>query len=235
MRCLSLIAAAVVSAGATPAMAQLQGPCFFLQPDFKGDPMCIAPTQRLPTLGEAVKNKFMSVQIPQGVRVTICEGDNLGGSCQTLSQSVPNFTAIGAAGKVGSLASESAGAPRSAQPVSPPSALAKAAQSAATPGSPPTLPPAPPSPARAAKAPSPAPLAAAPAAPPPPSPAADPAARERNDEVTRELRRQLVSLHKECEGGDKVACIRMGFVIGENRVRRSQWRQDAPELFYWDK
>src|SRR4051812_501048 len=133
MRCLSLIAAAIVSAGATPAMAQLQGACFFLQPDFKGDPMCIAPTQRLPSLGEAVKNKFMSVQIPPGVRVTICEGDNLGGSCQTLSQSVPNFTAIGAAGKVGSLPPEPAGAPPPPQTPSPPASLPQAPQTPRTP------------------------------------------------------------------------------------------------------
>ena len=43
----------------------------------------------------------MSVQIPQGVRVTVCDGENFGGSCQTLSQSTPDFTAINAAGKVG--------------------------------------------------------------------------------------------------------------------------------------
>src|SRR5882724_8789814 len=128
MRSMSLIAAVAVSAIATPALAQLKGPCFFVEPDFKGDPMCIAPTQRLPSLGEAVKNKLMSVQIPPGVRVTVCEGTNLGGSCQTLSQSVPNFTTIGAAGKINSVASESAGAPRpTAQPAAPSAGAPKAA------------------------------------------------------------------------------------------------------------
>src|ERR1041384_4926169 len=101
----------MIAIGATPAAAQSKGPCFFLQPNFQGDPMCIAPTQRLPTLGAAIKNKIMSVQIPAGMRVTLCDADNFGGSCQTLNQPVPDFKTIGAAGKVASIASEAAAAP----------------------------------------------------------------------------------------------------------------------------
>src|SRR6267154_446177 len=88
MRRLSLFVTGLVLF-ATPAMAQLQGPCFFIQPDYKGDPMCIAPTQKLPSLGPAAKNKLMSVQIPQGVRVTICDGDNFAGSVASETGAAP--------------------------------------------------------------------------------------------------------------------------------------------------
>jgi hypothetical protein len=58
---------------------------------------------------------------------------------------------------------------------------------------------------------------------------------EPDPEYTRELRRLLTALRKECEEGEKTSCVRLGFIIGENRVRRAALRQVAPELFWWDK
>src|SRR5262249_44888685 len=84
-----ILATLAIAVCAAPATAQTKGPCFFLQPNYQGDPMCVAPTQRLPTLGAVIKNKIMSVQVPSGMRVTICDADNFGGSCQTVRESVP--------------------------------------------------------------------------------------------------------------------------------------------------
>ena len=58
---------------------------------------------------------------------------------------------------------------------------------------------------------------------------------ERDDEYVRELRRLLTGLRQECENGEKTSCVRLGFMIGENRVRRAALREVAPELFWWDK
>jgi hypothetical protein len=214
-----ILAAFTITAYATPAAAQAKGPCFFLQANYQGDPMCIAPTQRLPSLGAAIKNKIMSVQIPPDMRVTLCDRDNFGGSCQTVNQSVPDFNTIGAAGKVSSVASEAAAAP--------PAPRANAEPPAPQPG-------ARPAPGPQAKAPPPPPPA--PAVPVPPNDPAMAAARAEPDpEYTRELRRLLTALRKECEEGEKTSCVRLGFIIGENRVRRAALRQVAPELFWWDK
>jgi hypothetical protein len=235
MRCAaSLIFAAAIVLPATQAAAQSQGPCFFTQPNYKGDPMCVAPTHRLPTLGPA-KNKIMSVQVPAGVRVTVCDLENYSGSCQTLSQSTPDFTAINAAGKVGSVASETS-APR---PPAPNQAAAPPANQGSAPPPPAAAPPpakqaaAPPPPA-AASPPPPAKQGSAPP-PPPPDPATAAERAEREAEYIRELRRQLLSLRKNCEDGEKTACVRLGFIIGENRARRTALRQENPELFWWDK
>jgi hypothetical protein len=264
---IAIVLPAAPAAAQSPAAAQPQGPCFFTQPNYQGEPMCVAPLQRLPTLGPA-KNNLMSVQIPPGMRVTVCDLENYSGSCQTLSQSTPDFTAINAAGKVGSIAAESS-APRAAPneaagppparqfAAPPPPAAAPPAKQFATPPPPAAAPPAkqfaaPPPPAAAPPAKqfaAPPPPAAAPPAKqfaPPPPPAAGPppspsdpeaagARAEREAEYIRELRRQLLSLRKECEDGEKIACVRLGFLLGENRGRRSALRQQHPELFWWDQ
>ena len=196
----SLIGVAALAALATQAAAQ-QGPCFYVQPDYKGPPMCIAVNQRVPTLG-AADNRLMSVQIPRGLRVTMCADANFQGACMTFDQSIPNFAAIGAAGKVSSVASEPAGAP----------------------------------PARAAAPPP-------PAGPPPRGPQyAQPPAQQyalpgglRDYNDARETRRVMHALRRECEAGDTRACVQFGIIIGENRERRAQWRQEAPDLFWWEQ
>ncbi|MBV8838585.1 MAG: peptidase inhibitor family I36 protein [Alphaproteobacteria bacterium] len=234
MRTASLILGTVALAiCATSAAAQIKGPCFFLQTNYQGDPMCIAPTQRLPSLGAVIKNKIMSVQIPAGMRVTICDADNFGGSCQTVRESVADFTSIGANGKVASIASEAAAAPppgprADTQPPPAPPNLRPG------PGQPPQPQPPQPQPPQQQQA----------KGPPPPPPQGGPpmppsdmkgARVERDDEYVRELRRLLTGLRQECENGEKTACVRLGFMIGENRVRRAALRELAPELFWWDK
>jgi hypothetical protein len=97
------------------AEAQAQGACFFFQPNFQGEPMCIAPMQRIASLPGVARNKILSAQIPNGLRVTVCDGDNLSGTCMSLTQPVPDFTAIGLAGRVASIASDTAG-PRAGAP-----------------------------------------------------------------------------------------------------------------------
>lgn len=232
MRTASLILGTVAIAGcATSAAAQIKGPCFFLQTNYRGDPMCIAPTQRLPTLGAVIKNKIMSVQIPEGMRVTLCDADNFGGSCQTVRESVADFTTIGANGKVASLASEAAAAPpgprADTQPPPAPPNLRPG------PGQPQPQPqPQPPQQQQAKAPPPPAPQGAPPM---PPSDMTRDTRVERDDEYVRELRRLLTGLRQECENGEKTACVRLGFMIGENRVRRAALRELAPELFWWDK
>ena len=230
-----ILASFAIAVCATPAAAQTKGPCFFLQPNYQGDPMCIAPTQRLPTLGAVIRNKIMSVQIPPGMRVTICDGDNFGGSCQTVSQSVADFATIGAAGKVASLASEAAApvGPRAGNEPSGQQAPMRPGPGAQAKGPPP--PPPPPPQAAPPPPPAPPPQAAVPM-PPAPSENTKMATRtDRDDEYVRELRRLLTGLRKECEDGEKTACVRLGFMIGENRVRRAALREAAPELFWWDK
>jgi len=227
MRTSFILGTFALALGTLPAAAQTKGPCFFLQPNYQGDPMCIAPTQRLPTLGGVIKNKIMSVQVPAGMRVTLCDADNFGGSCQTVRESVADFTTIGANGKVSSLASEAAGAPPGQRAdTQPPSAP------------PPNRRP-PPAQQQQAKAPPPPPPPLAPPQGGPPMPPSDATKAgprvERDDEYVRELRRLLGGLRKECEDGEKTACVRLGFMIGENRMRRAALREVAPELFWWDK
>ncbi len=55
--------------------------------------------------------------------------------------------------------------------------------------------------------------------------------REPRDEV-REI---MFRLHRECDEGDRRACIQFGMIIGENREHRAQWRREHPELFGWDR
>jgi hypothetical protein len=57
--------------------------------------------------------------------------------------------------------------------------------------------------------------------------------RDYND--SRETRRVMMTLRRECEAGDTRACVQFGIIIGENRERRAQWRQEAPDLFWWER
>jgi hypothetical protein len=214
----SLIGVAALAALATPAAAQ-QGPCFYVQPDYKGPPMCIALNQRVPTLG-AADNRLMSVQIPRGARVTMCADPNFQGACMTFDQSIPNFAAIGAAGKVSSVASEPAGAPpaRAAAPPPPAAPPPRGPQVGAMPPPPP-----PPGPPRGPQY----------AQPPAQQHALPGGLRDYND--ARETRRVMHALRRECEAGDTRACVQFGIIIGENRERRAQWRQEAPDLFWWER
>jgi hypothetical protein len=224
MRFAVLTFACALAALATPAAAQ-QGPCFYVQPNYQGSPICIGPNERVPSLPTTVNDRFMSVQIPRGVRVTMCADANFQGGCLNLDQSVPNFAAIGAAGKVSSVASEAAGAAPPGRP---------GGQASAPPPPPAAAPP-----PRQYSAPQPPPPPAQAGGPqygaPPAPPAYGPPAGLRNYNDWRETRRVMGMLRRQCEDGDTRACVQFGIIIGENRERRAQWRRDAPDLFWWEQ
>ncbi len=103
-----MLTVAIAAVFATPALAQPQGPCFYVLPNFGGQPFCIQPNQRVPTLA-ALDNRLMSVRIPPGMRVTMCSEANFGGTCAVFTESVPTFASIGAAGQVSSVFSDAGG------------------------------------------------------------------------------------------------------------------------------
>jgi len=50
-----------------------------------------------------------------------------------------------------------------------------------------------------------------------------------------ELQSRMFRLREACEDGDRRACVRLGIIIGENRERRAAWRQEHPELFFYER
>ena len=40
---------------------------------------------------------------------------------------------------------------------------------------------------------------------------------------------------RQCEDGDRRACIQFGIMIGRNWERRERWRQESPEFFMWER
>lgn len=49
------------------------------------------------------------------------------------------------------------------------------------------------------------------------------------------LRARMFELRTACQAGDRRACIQFGIIIGENRERRAQWRQQNPDMFWWER
>jgi len=45
---------------------------------------------------------------------------------------------------------------------------------------------------------------------------------------------ELIDSHALCDRGDRQACIRFGFILGENRAYWSEWRQLHPEWWAWE-
>jgi len=43
----------------------------------------------------------------------------------------------------------------------------------------------------------------------------------------------LIGLHQLCDRGDREACIRFGFILGENREYRAEWHQLHPDWWAW--
>ena len=212
-----ILIAAVAAAFATPALAQ-QGPCFYVQPNFQGQPMCIGANQRVPALG-AANDRLMSVQIPRGVRVTMCSDVNFQGQCASFTESIPNFAAMGAAGRVSSVISEPAGSgearpgPAAGAPPQGSGGRLRGLGVTQQPGPPPGPPPGQRGPQYGAQQPQPG---------GPQVDAGDPRAR-------------MFELRGRCEDGDTRACVRFGIIIGENRERRAQWAREHPELFWWER
>ena len=84
-----------VPAELLPAAAQGRGgPCFFEHSEFQGRRLCLAPGQRLSNLDASWNDRISSVEIPPGMRVTVCEHANFAGRCMTLNRSVSDFQEI---------------------------------------------------------------------------------------------------------------------------------------------
>lgn len=46
---------------------------------------------------------------------------------------------------------------------------------------------------------------------------------------------ELIGLHQLCDGGDRQACIRFGFILGQDSHERAEWRRLHPEWWSWDR
>jgi len=46
---------------------------------------------------------------------------------------------------------------------------------------------------------------------------------------------QIGRLHQRCNDGDRRACVHLGFVLGEVRDRRDEWRSRHAEWFWWER
>jgi hypothetical protein len=45
---------------------------------------------------------------------------------------------------------------------------------------------------------------------------------------------EMIGLHQLCDRGDRQACIRFGFMLGEARERRADWRRLHPDWWGWE-
>jgi hypothetical protein len=45
---------------------------------------------------------------------------------------------------------------------------------------------------------------------------------------------ELIGMHQLCDRGDRQACIRFGFMLGQNQERHVEWRRLHPEWWAWD-
>jgi hypothetical protein len=214
-----LLASFFVATGTWSASAQAQGACFFFRTNFQGQSMCMAPMQRIPSLSGAARNKLMSARIPNGLRVTICDNDNFNGSCMTLTESVPDFAAIGAAGRVASIVSDN-GAPRGGAPQMAPQ------QGGYQPAPPQngSVPPRPLPQQQGSDQPQPPPQQQG---QPQPQEGGNQAPRGGNPNASsdgdRERRRQL---RRECRRGDTNSCTELGRLVSQPRPRTNGGQRD---------
>jgi hypothetical protein len=73
----------------SPASAQRDAVCFFEHVNFGGQRECFSIGQRVNLV--RMNDNYSSVQIPAGVRVTMCEHEKFGGRCIPLDRSVASF------------------------------------------------------------------------------------------------------------------------------------------------
>jgi len=50
--------------------------------------------------------------------------------------------------------------------------------------------------------------------------------------VNREA--ELIGLRQLCETGNRQACIKFGFMLGESRERHVEWRRSHPDWWAWE-
>jgi hypothetical protein len=46
---------------------------------------------------------------------------------------------------------------------------------------------------------------------------------------------RLQRLRDACDDGNRSACIRFGVMLGENRERERQWRNERPDFYRWER
>ncbi|HEX5453421.1 MAG TPA: hypothetical protein VFX06_06470 [Stellaceae bacterium] len=46
---------------------------------------------------------------------------------------------------------------------------------------------------------------------------------------------QIQRAHRLCSQGYRPACIRFGYLLGENQGRRAEWRRDHPDWYWWQR
>jgi hypothetical protein len=91
------------------AEAQAQAACFYEHINFQGRRTCIEVGQRIALV--TMNDKFSSVQVQPGVRVTMCEHANFAGRCAPVDRTIASFVEIGWNDRVSSIAADFGGAP----------------------------------------------------------------------------------------------------------------------------
>lgn len=102
-----LALAPVIAWWGTPAAAQ--GPaaaCLFEHANFQGRRTCFAAGQRVPMVDGSMNDKYSSVQLPPGLRITLCEHANFAGRCVPVDRSIGNLNEIGFNDRVSSVSVE---------------------------------------------------------------------------------------------------------------------------------
>jgi len=45
---------------------------------------------------------------------------------------------------------------------------------------------------------------------------------------------ELIGLHQLCDRGDRHACVRFGFMLGQAQERHAEWRRMHPDWWAWE-
>jgi hypothetical protein len=45
---------------------------------------------------------------------------------------------------------------------------------------------------------------------------------------------ELIGMHQLCDHGDRQACVRFGFMLGQNQERHAEWRKSHPDWWLWE-
>jgi hypothetical protein len=45
---------------------------------------------------------------------------------------------------------------------------------------------------------------------------------------------ELIGMHQLCDRGDRQACIRFGFMLGQAQERHAEWRRTHPDWWAWE-
>jgi hypothetical protein len=71
------------------SQAYAHAACFYSAPNFQGDSFCMRVAEQEPDLRiSGFDNQIFSIQIPEGVRVVVCQETGFRGFCQSFTQDV---------------------------------------------------------------------------------------------------------------------------------------------------